>query len=142
MCKTSKGLVLAVLAYQVAALMWNDNSKLRTLCVLLGYQPLDDEALTGWKFPSLQKRLNFLQPFSTAPDSKCSELIRNLRTRSSTASWFANVHIFSPIRKWFPFMYRQLYWEYASILGHPLDKDDPDPDYTWCGRFLRVKTRK
>jgi hypothetical protein len=70
MCKTSKGLVLAVLAYQVAALMWNGNSKLRTLCVLLGYQLPGDEALTGWKFPSLQERLNFLQPFSTAPDSE------------------------------------------------------------------------
>jgi hypothetical protein len=153
MCETSKGLVLAVLAYQVAALTWNGNSKLRTLCVLLGYLPPGDEALTGWKFPSLRDRLNFLTAFqhswqsvtqsagvdtstdntpsfSIAPESECSELIRNLRSRSSAASLFANVRIFSQIRKWFPVMYRQLHAEYASVLGRPLDKDHPDPDYT------------
>jgi hypothetical protein len=153
MFETSKGLVLAVLAYQVAALTWNGNSKLRTLCILLGYLPQGDEALTGWKFPSLQDRLNFLTAcqhswqsvtqsalvdtstnntpsFSIAPESQCSELIRNLSSRSSAASLFANVRIFSQIRKWFPVMYRQLHAEYASVLGRPLEKDDPDPDYT------------
>jgi hypothetical protein len=146
MYKASKELVLAVLAYQVAALTWNGNSKLLALCTLLGYMPsADDGALTGWTFPSLQDRLNSLtacrpswqsvtqsalaatasdtaSSFSTAPESECSDLIRKLS--SSAASVFANIRMLSQIAKWFPIMYRQLDVEYASVLGRPFTRKD------------------